>query len=229
MSEPWAKPEHKVPHPEQGSIKYGLVEKMDMDAAARIYLKSFPRRVRKWFYKEHDAAHFYADLMELMRLAHGRTFFAARHNGQLIGYLILMLPNRSLFRALLREGFILRVVAHALSGCYGFSLSVLGRALKEFFFIRNARMGAEPSDSPHVYVVVVEKQYTRRGIGFALIEQARLTCRESFSQMWLYVETDNVGTIRLYERIGFRIVKSDPSQHLMAWDFKTSGKMSKAE
>ena len=38
--------------------------------------------------------------------------------------------------------------------------------------------------------------------------------------MWLYVETDNVSAIRMYERIGFRILASDVSQHLMVWDFQ---------
>lgn len=213
---------HKGSSSEQGRIEYGLIEKDEIDGVAQIYLQTFPHRVRKWFHSADDAQQFYRDLMELMRLAYGRTFFAARHNNRLIGYLILTLPNRSLFLALLREGFILRVAAHALTGCYGFSFYTFGRALKALFAMRNAEMEGEPPESPHVYVIAVEKQFRGRGIGSALLQRARFACRESYNQMWLYVEVDNVSAIRLYERIGFQIVNSDSSQHLMVWDFKTS-------
>ena len=224
-----AQPKHKMPHQAQEKIEYGLVEKKEVDAAVRIYLHSFPHRVHKWFHKEGHAIQFYRDMMELMRLAYGKTFFTARCNGQLIGYLILTMPNRSLFPALLREGFLLRVVAHALLGRYGFSFSVLSRILQAFFALQNSSLESEPSDCPHVCVVAVDKRFTGRGIGSALIEQARIACLEAFGRIWLYVEIENVGAIRLYERIGFRIVKSDPSQHLMIWDFETSGIAGKAE
>ena len=220
---------HRTPTRQSTKISYSRIVQQDIDATARIFIHSFPQRVNKWFQNKSHSVDFIRDMLELMRLAHGRTFFAARHNDRLIGFLILTLPNKRLLLALLRERFFLRAAALALTGRYGLSFSVLSRAVKELFVMRGPGRIRAPSNRPNVYAVAVEKQYRGRGIGSALIEQARLACRDSFSQMWLFVDVENVTAIRLYERMGFLIVNSDHSQHLMTWDFDTSGTGSKAE
>lgn len=201
-------------------IEYRIIKKNDLPDAVRIYLQSFPARVRRWFGKESQAAQFYLDLMELMRLAYGRTFFAARYQDRLVGYLILTLPRPSLFAALFREGFILHAAAHALMGRYGFSVSVLSKAFLGLFSSGNSEVESRLSDSPHIYVVAVEKEFTGKGIGSALVEQARAICQGQFHRIWLCVERENAGAVRLYERIGFRILESDTLQHVMVWEFE---------
>ncbi|HET9532022.1 MAG TPA: GNAT family N-acetyltransferase [Blastocatellia bacterium] len=204
------------------AIEYRTVERKDLADAVRIYLESFPARVDRLFHNERHAAQFYLDLMGLMRLAHGRTFFAALHHDRLVGYLILTLPRQSLLAALFRERFILQVAAHALTGRYGFSLSMLGRVLRGLFSEGSSDVARRLSDSPHVYVVAVEKQFTGKGIGSALIEQARAACRGRFHRIWLNVERENTGAIQMYERTGFRIVESDALQHVMVWNLQAA-------
>jgi ribosomal protein S18 acetylase RimI-like enzyme len=210
-----------APFIESGAIEYRAIEKKELPDAVRIYLESFPARVSHLFRNERHAEQFYIDLMELMRLAHGRTFFAALHQGRLAGYLILTLPGRSLLAALFRERFILRVAARALMGRYGYSLSVFSRVLRGFFQTGNSEAERELSATPHIYVVAVEKRSAGRGIGSALVEQAGAACQGQFHRIWLNVERENTGAIRMYERIGFRILESDPLKNVMVWDFQT--------
>ncbi len=199
------------------AITYGAIEKGETELAARIYVQSFPWRVRRWFGRQGPAIAFYRDLFELMRLAHGKSFLAARKQGELVGFLILTLPDTNLFRAACREGFCLRLAWHAIAGQYGYSFSLLAVALKGLTQ-GSYQQRPELLRGPHVYVVVVRQQDTGKGIGSALIEQARTVCHGRYGQIWLYVEGDNAEAIRLYERIGFRIVESDPTQHAMVWN-----------
>jgi ribosomal protein S18 acetylase RimI-like enzyme len=205
----------RVRRSELGGIEYGLVEKKDVDLAARIYRASFPRRVESWFHGNGQGAQFHRDLMDLMRLAYGQTFFVARSNGRLIGYLVLTLPNTRIFSGLFREIFALRACAHALTGRYGFSFSVFGRALGALFAVPTSKLRSQLSDSPHIYVLAVDRGYTGRGVGSALIDQASSACRPQFGRMWLCVDVENHGAIRFYQRFGFRIVETNPSQHVM--------------
>jgi ribosomal protein S18 acetylase RimI-like enzyme len=206
---------------ETRSIDYGLAQGIDVDAASQLYLRSFPDVARKWFPNEKHAAEFYRDLFDLMRLAHGRTFFVARCNGRLVGYLILTFPNAPLVSALGRERFVFRVVANAILGRYGFSPSVAIRALQMVFARPADDIERKLSASPHIYSVAVDKEFTGRGIGSSLITRARAACGTQTGRMWLYVHRVNSAAIRLYERIGFRILSSSATQHAMVWDFET--------
>lgn len=206
------------------AITYSVIEKADVDSAARIYVQAFPHRTRKWFREDDRAFAFYRDLFQWMRLVHGNTFFAARRQAELVGFLILTLPDARYLRAAWKEGFCLRVAWHALSGRYSHSISFLSAVLAGLL-----GRGSAPSDSsrvnvPHVYVVAVEKTNTGRGIGSALIEQARAACARRYCQISLSVERENVKAVRLYERIGFRIVSSDAHQHAMIWDLPEAGR-----
>jgi ribosomal protein S18 acetylase RimI-like enzyme len=200
------------------TITYGQIQKAELESAARIFVRSFPRRALRLFRVEAPAVAFYRDLFELMRLAHGKTFFAARKGGELVGYLILTVPEMSLLRAAWREGFPLRVAWRALSGRYGYSFSLVVAALKALCGGGSPPGERELLRAPHVYVVVVGRQDTGTGIGSALIDQARAACQGRYRRIWLYVEVENAQAVRLYERIGFRIVRSDAAQHAMVWD-----------
>jgi ribosomal protein S18 acetylase RimI-like enzyme len=202
------------------AVEYGLIQKRDTGAAARIYLQSFPGRAQVWFHKEECARAFYRDLMEFMRLTYGQTFFAAYSDGCLVGYLILTLPGTVLLGSLFKDAFIVRVVWRALRGCYGFSFSTLTRATKSLLAIPNTRAERRVFGTPHIYVVAVDRESTGKGIGSALIERARLSCGGKFSEMSLFVERENTGAIRLYERTGFRVVESSVTEHLMVRELR---------
>jgi|SRR5581483_3457075 len=200
------------------TIEYGAAMPGEMHAAARIYVENFPRRVEKWFVNNERATEFYVDLMELMRLAYGPTFFVARSNRQLIGYLVLTLPGAQIFSALFHERFMLRALAHALTGRYAYSPLLLRRILSAFLAIPTAKLKNEPF-APQINVLTVSRDYWGRGIASALIEQASRHSSASFRWIWLYVDTDNTRAIQLYKHLGFQIVASNPMQFTMVKDF----------
>jgi ribosomal protein S18 acetylase RimI-like enzyme len=200
------------------AITYSVIEKAYVDSAARIYVQAFPHRTRKWFHEDERAFAFYRDLFQWMQLVHGNTFFTARRQTELVGFLILTLPDARHLRATWKEGFCLRMAWHALSGRYGHSVSLLLAVLAGLFGRGSAPSNRSLTKMPHVYVVAVEKKNIGRGIGSALIEQASAACAGRYSQISLSVERENAKAVRLYERIGFRIVSSDAHQHDMIWD-----------
>jgi ribosomal protein S18 acetylase RimI-like enzyme len=206
------------------TITYSVIDKADVDSAARIYVQAFPHRVRKWFHEEDRALTFYGDLFQWMRLVHGNTFFTARRQTELVGFLVLTLPDAKHLRSACREGFCFRVAWHALSGRYGHSISLLSAALAGLFGGDSAPPNRSRVKAPHVYVVALEEKNTGKGIGSALIEQARAACAGRYSRISLFVERENVKAVRLYERIGFRIVSSDAHQHAMIWDLRENGR-----
>lgn len=206
------------------SITYSVIGRADVESAARIYVQTFPHRVRKWFHDDDRAFAFYRDLFEWMRLVHGNTFFSARRQAELVGFLILTLPDVRHLQAAWREGFCLRAAWHALSGRYSYSISFLSAVLAELFGRSSSAPNQSLMKAPHVYVVAVEKKNIGRGIGSALIEQARMACAGRYSRMSLFVERENAKAVQLYERIGFRIVSSDAQQHAMIWDLRESGR-----
>ncbi len=200
------------------TIEYGVAAPGDIRTAARIYVENFPRQVRKWFVNNEQATDFYDDLMELMRLAYGPTFFTARSNRQLIGYLVLTLPGTQIFSALFQERFMLRALAHALTGRYAYSPLFFARILSALLAIPTSRLKNEPF-APQIYVLTVSRDYWGRGIGSALIEQASRHCSARFRRIWLYVDTDNTRAIQLYQHLGFQIVASNSMQFMMIKDF----------
>src|SRR5689334_5275666 len=182
---------------EGDSIEYGSISKAECDAAAQLYLEAFPERVRQWFIDSARARCFYGDLMHLLRIAHGDEFIAARYRGRLIGYLILMWPDRRLLPAFFQEGMLLQVAGNLLRGRYGFSLRTLAHSVKAILASPSAGDQHVPALTPHVYLVVVAKAFHRRGIGSALLERARNACGSRFNQIWLYVDVGNSNAIRL--------------------------------
>lgn len=206
----------------QQNIDYGLIGREDIVPAARIYIDSFPERVRQCFSQGRQAETFYQDLMELMRRVHNETFFAARVNGELVGYLILTRPCRGLVRALLDGRLVGRVLVHTLTGQYGFSKSLFQRFLQSTVKATLRRSNASSSLIPHIYTVVVDRRWTGRRVGFTLIHLAKNAVQGSYGQISLHVDVNNNDAIRLYKRIGFRIVCRNADQHLMIWNLPDS-------
>jgi ribosomal protein S18 acetylase RimI-like enzyme len=185
-----------------------------MAAAARIYREQFPGRVAQRFGNACAAGEFYTDLFRLTRLTWPETFFVARAGDELAGYLILTAPGASFAKGLLREGFLLRAVCRAATGRYGLCF----RAARQV--VRSLGAGRGAFDHlPHVYVVAVDSRYRGQGIGSGLLAAARAWCGGRYAGMWLYVERENEGAIRLYKKIGFTIAQSDGLQHAMVWNF----------
>jgi ribosomal protein S18 acetylase RimI-like enzyme len=207
--------------PAQQNIEYGLIGRDDIDCAARIYIDSFPDRVKQCFSQGLQAETFYQDLMELMRRLHHETFFAAHVNGELVGYLILTTPCRGMLRALLDGRLVGRVLLHTITGQYGFSRSLFQRILQSTFNTTSAPSKALTSPVPHIYTVVVDGRWTGRRVGSTLIHLAKNAVLESYSQISLHVDVNNNDAIRLYKRIGFRIVGDNGDQCLMIWDLRT--------
>jgi ribosomal protein S18 acetylase RimI-like enzyme len=213
----------------EDAIAFGLARKEDLDAAARIYLENFPQYSRQFFRRPAHAAAFYRDLMELMRICYGPTFFAAWEGNRLVGFLILTLPGRNTIGPALREGFLWRAAGHALTGKYGAAFRLFlhaGGALSGF---GSGSPGRHLAGLPHVYVLAVASGYTGRGIGRELQERARQACTGKFDAMCLYVERENDAAIRFYERVGFRIIHSDTGRHAMMWKFQTTEKKNNSQ
>jgi len=205
--------------PKKGSLELDLASRDDIGPAAEIYVRSFPRRVARLFPEVSQAQAFYRDFMELQWLAHRHSWFVARSEGRLAGFLILTAPETSLFRALFREGFAFRAALHALLGRYGYA--PLGRIVKLVLAGEQKAPGVPPG-CPHVSVVAVREGHTGEGIGSALLDMARASCGTACDRMWLNVESDNSGAIRLYERIGFRVVGSSAAELQMLWEFRAA-------
>ncbi len=196
----------------QSHLSYGLASEQDLDEAARIFVEQFPNRADRWFAKRSHALCFYRDLMELLWRVHGSTFYVARQAGALRGYLVLTIPDRSLLRGM-TSTFFVRAVAHSISGRYGFR--ALPKVVKELAGLGKSSQAEEVLAAPCVYVVAVASHSTGKGIGSRLMEDALRFCRGRFSAVWLNVETENEGAIRLYERLGFLSIACDADQVTM--------------
>ncbi|MGH9816145.1 MAG: GNAT family N-acetyltransferase [Candidatus Acidiferrales bacterium] len=197
----------------QSNLSYGLASERDLDEAARIFVEQFPERADRWFAKRSHALCFYRDLMELLWRMHGSTFYVARQAGALRGYLVLTVPGRSLVRGMTSGTFFVRAAAHGISGRYGFR--ALPKVVKELAGLGKSSQAEEVLAAPCVYVVAVASHSTGKGIGSRLLEDALRFCRGRFSAVWLNVEKENCGAIRIYERLGFRSIASDDTQFTM--------------
>src|SRR5713101_4492686 len=118
--------------------------------------------------EEAHAAAFYRDLMELMRICHGATCFAAREGNRLAGFLILTMPGGKTIGPAVSQGFLWRAAAHALTGKYGLAPRLFLRGGGALFGFGSGSPGKRFAALPHVYVVVVAAGFTGRGIGTAL-------------------------------------------------------------
>ncbi|HDJ26692.1 MAG: ribosomal-protein-alanine N-acetyltransferase [Thermoplasmata archaeon] len=68
-------------------------------------------------------------------------------------------------------------------------------------------MGALYGSEARVLMVAVVEEFRRRGIGTALMEEFERRAKESGAQrITLEVRTSNDGAIRLYRRLGYRVV-----------------------
>ena len=150
--------------------------------------------------------------MELLWRVHGSTFYVAREEGALRGYLALTTPDRSLLRGM-TSTFFVRAAAHSISGRYGFR--ALPKMLKELIGFGKSSRVEEILAAPCVYVVAVASHSTGKGIGSSLMKSAMTFCRGRFSAVWLNVEKENGAAIRLYERLGFRSIACDGDQVTM--------------
>lgn len=214
MGDAMAQCRHPLASPPE-TVRLGVIEEAEVLEAASIYLHRFPQRVRTWFRRPDQALCFYADLFELMRLTHPGTFFAARLGERLAGYLILTRPEASLLRTVFGQWFLARAIWHAGTGRYGFSPSLVWKALQSTRHPEASLVSRIADGTPHVYVVAVRPECSGRGIGTALLEQARLACTGRYREISLCVERDNGNAIRLYQRLGFRIAGSDEAEHVM--------------
>lgn len=74
------------------------------------------------------------------------------------------------------------------------------------------------SSQPHelrIVEIMVAPELRGRGIGAAAIRQIQRIAREAGKPLRLNVYAANQGAIRLYERLGFRIVEGNEVQHVM--------------
>jgi GNAT superfamily N-acetyltransferase len=63
----------------------------------------------------------------------------------------------------------------------------------------------------------VDDGYLGLGIGSRLLEQARAFALRKHWSIWLLVDERNRAAIRLYERLGYRIIGRDGAQYRMLW------------
>lgn len=204
-------------------IEYGPLRADEVELAAELYFRAFPERAKMVSSNPSQVAAFGRDWFELMRRACGPTFMAARWQGRLAGFLLLILPGTRLGPALLRDRFGRRLALHALLGRYGFSGWVLRRVLRRLAGTAGLERPQEVRWWPHVDAVVVRPEYAGRGIGSALLRRAREMTEPMYRGISLLVEMENRAAIDVYQRLGFRIVHTRERQHLMVWDFSSSG------
>ena len=107
---------------------------------------------------------------------------------------------------------------HTITGQYGFSRSLFQRILQSAFNTTSAPSKALTGPVPHIYTVVVDGRWTGRRVGSTLIHLAKNAVQGSYGQISLHVDVKNNDAIRLYKRIGFRIVGDNADQYLMIWD-----------
>jgi ribosomal protein S18 acetylase RimI-like enzyme len=203
-------------------LVYGVIRADEVPAAARIFVDTFAPRVRAIIARTDHAYAFYADLFEMKRQRWPDGFLAARDE-RLAGFLILTRARAAPGARAGARRFAARMIARLLRGSYGWPLPILQQALAATRREYDERATRPLRDVPHVYAVAVHPEATRRGIGSGLVHAARDACQPGDGSMWLRVEADNEGAIRLYERLGFRFLVRGAREHLMVWDFAAEG------
>lgn len=204
-----------------GDSTYGFASGDDIPAAVSIYLQNFPHLAEKWFVNPEHARVFYSDLIELLWRMYSETFFTAKFDSQLAGFLILTVPESRVIPTFLNRGFLTKVTRHFLSGSYGRSIKFYTKVLKDLARLENSKFEKSLRAYPKVYILAVDQRYTGMGIGSELIQRALDLCSQAYRKMWLYVEIDNTSAVRFYQRFGFRIIHSNNIQHVMTIDLIT--------
>jgi ribosomal protein S18 acetylase RimI-like enzyme len=205
----------------EGTVVYGPIQPNEIDRAAQIFVETFPDRVALLFSRTEPAIAFYADLFELVRRAYGDTFFAARTDDRLVGFLAMTEGTQRLLRAGLKGGYLARTAVRAVTGRYGSGARLARRLVASLAGGRKER--AHGFDRlPQVYVIATESGMTGRGIGSTLLALARTAWEPRVDRIWLRVEAHNDGAIRLYEKVGFRLAASDATENIMVWSFDGS-------
>jgi GNAT superfamily N-acetyltransferase len=64
----------------------------------------------------------------------------------------------------------------------------------------------------------VDDGYLGMGVGSRLLERAHTVALERHRHIWLLVDERNRAAIRLYERLGYRIIGRDGAQYRMLWE-----------
>jgi ribosomal protein S18 acetylase RimI-like enzyme len=202
-----------------GVTTIATITAAEIAPAAGLFVRAFPRIVRRLFADDGAARRFYADLLELMRRRHGETFFAARaEDGTLAGYLTLVPPGET--QAHWRQ--LARMCGRLLTGAYGAPLRVVRRALSRALTTEPIEMREARRTYPLVYVVALDEAWTGRGVGTLLMDRARQACAGRWNGIWLLVERENDGAIRFYERQGFRRIAEHEGQLAMLWQLAPS-------
>jgi ribosomal protein S18 acetylase RimI-like enzyme len=201
-----------------GSLTLRLLRLEDLDEVTAIYLEYFPHLVQQWYSRAESGKWLYRDLLHALWLANAESFFVAEADGRIAGYLLLTQPNASVPRAAVRSGFWKHIAAHGLSGKYGVPWRAFRRAASAIRGRPRTPIDGPFAGDPHIEVIVVRRELAGRGIGVALLEQAREFCRSRYGRLWLHVERTNSGAIRFYEKTGFRQVASDDFHHVMQSD-----------
>ena len=190
----------------------------ELDEVTAIYVETFPHLVCQWYASPEKGTVLYRDMMYAFLLANPNSFFVAESGAQIAGYLLLRLPHASVAGSVLASGFWKRIVAHAMSGKYGFPWRALRRVMQTVGGLQVSAREKPVAHLPHVEVIVVRSQCTGKGIGRALLERARAFCVGKYDGIWLHVEQVNEGAIRFYERIGFKNVAANDFQRVMKWE-----------
>ncbi len=203
-----------------GGLYFGLLHPSDVDDAARLYLQNFRERVGLLFDRETHALEFLKDFFELLRLAHGDTFLTAHDGDGLVAYLVLTMPDQNRLAAATNPRYVTRVIANGLRGRYGLPLKAARGILRTLGGVRLSETEASLRGYPHVYVIVTRNESRGRGIGTALLNQARAIAGPHYSKIWLCVDRENHSAIRLYERLGFQTVSLITGQLVMVWNIR---------
>jgi ribosomal protein S18 acetylase RimI-like enzyme len=204
-------------------MEYGPLGADEVELAADLYFQAFPERATMVSTKPWRVVAFGRDWFELMRRACGPSFMAARRDGQLAGFLLLLFPGTRLGPALTRGGFGFRLAVRALLGRYGFSSGAFRRIFRRLAGATGTGWPREVRSLPHVEAVLVRPECAGLGIGSALLSRAREMSEPMYKALSLLVEVENSKAIHLYERVGFRVVDTRDQRHLMVWDFSSPG------
>lgn len=203
------------------SVEYGLATTLDLDAVTTLYVAAFPGRIAGWFRTARQAFCYYRDFLELLYYTHRETFFLARSQGAVAGFLILSFPEKRLLPEALRTGLLRRSAGHCLGGCYGFSPKLYAHILR--IVLGRGPGQAQLRNKPIIEAVVVAPEFHGRGVGAQLMETALAACRGRHNTVGLHVEEENCRAVQLYERFGFRVCATSAGQHVMLCHLTPAG------
>lgn len=105
--------------------------------------------------------------------------------------------------------------------CTNGSGEIMGCLGVEVDTVKKSGGSGPRTTGPLMSNVAVGRKFRRRGIAEALVKQAELLVRKQwgYTEMFLYVEKQNVPAIRLYKKMGYRTIwEDDLAQTLVPLD-----------